>query len=43
MRSAISQAAYAALSYYLIFYISYLTIIFFPFTMLIPFCIFLMR
>jgi len=27
MRTAISQAAYAALSYYLIFYISYFTII----------------
>ena len=43
MRTAISQAAYAALSYYLIFYISYFTIIFFPFTMLMPFCVLLKR
>ena len=43
MRTAISQAAYAALSYYLILYISYFTIIFLPFTMLIPFCNFWMR
>ena len=43
MRNAVSEAAYAALSYCLISYIYYFTIIFFPFTMLMPFCILLMR
>ncbi len=39
----LAKERYASFSYFLIFYISYFTITFFPFTILMPFCIFWMR